>query len=136
MTYEELDSLTWINAQIESLEKEYMEIESLSGSGISDMPRANKIIKPTEEVVARMIQYAEKINKERERYWKKRAEILEFIDRLEDEEAKTLARYRFIQCKTWYEITWELYHNNCDVYTPRRWLKRYIERTNKKNSTP
>lgn len=132
MTYDELDSLYWIKTQIDSLEKEYTEIESLKGSGISDMPRGEKVIKPTEEIVALRVRYAEKINKEREKYWKKRTEILNFIDGLEDEEAKTLARYRFIYCKSWYKITWELYHNKCDVYTPRRWLKRYIDKVTEK----
>lgn len=136
MTYEELESLHWINAQIKLLEKELAELEPLRGNKITDMPRSQNTSNPTEEMAILKARYIEKINQEKIKYWQKKIEILEFIENLENEEAKTLARCRFIQGKSWNKITREQYNYYCDIYTPRRWLQRYIEKINKKKGTP
>lgn len=129
----ELESLYWIKAQIEMLEKELKEIDGLKGNKITDMPKGNETGKPTENVAMLRIKYAERITKEKEKYLKKKLEIEEFIEQIDNEEVKAIARYKFIYRKGWVEITRDLYNNYCDKYTPRRVLERYLEKIDKNN---
>lgn len=130
MNFKELDSLRWIKIQIDTLEKELAELNGLKGNRITDMPRNTTTGKPTEELVLLRNKYAERITKEKEKYLRKKLEIEEFIERMDDEEVKAIARHKFILCKGWVEITRDLYSGYCDKYTPRRKLERYIEKLN------
>ncbi len=131
MNFKELESLHWIKAQIEMLEKELEEIDGLKGNEITDTPRGNKKGNPTENVAMLRIKYAERITREKEKYLKKKIEIEEFIEQIEDEEVKAIARYKFLRRKGWVEITRDLYNNYCHKYTPRKMLERYLEKMKK-----
>lgn len=130
MDIKELNKLYFIKKNIKALEEELAELNNLGSAPINDMPKADgKVSNPTEKFVLRKNKILEKIKKKQEEYLTEYEKIYDFIDEIEDEEVKLIARLRFIKQKNWFYIAEEISPEDKITHwtTPRKKLNRYLE---------
>lgn len=128
MGIKELNKLYYIKKNITALEEELAELNNLGSASINNMPKGNTTSDPTQKFVMKKNRILEKLNKNYEKYLTEYEKINNFIDSIEDEEIKLIARLRFIKLKDWESIGEEV---KADRTTPSKKLKRYLESINK-----
>ena len=109
MDIKKLNKLYYIRKNIKALEEELAEINNLGSAPLNDMPKANgKVSNPTELFMLRRNRILEKLEKKKDQYLEEYETINNFIDVIEDEEVKLIARLRFIKQKNWFDIAEEI----------------------------
>lgn len=129
MDIKELNKLYFIKKNIKALEDELKELNNLGAAPINDMPKGQGISNPTEKFMLRKNKILEKIKKKQDEYLEEYDKIYDFIDKIEDEEVKLIARLRFIKQKNWFYIAEEISPEDKMTHwtTPRKKLTRYLE---------
>ena len=128
MDIKQLNKLYYIKKNIKELEDELKELNNLGSAPLNDMPKADgKTSNPTELFVIRKNRILEKLTKNYVKYLTEYEKINNFIDSLEDEEVKLIARLRFIKHEDWETIGQEVH---ADRTTPSKKIRRYLENMN------
>lgn len=130
MDIKKLNKLYYIKKNIKPLEEELAELNNLGSAPLNDMPKADgKVSDPTTLFVMKKNRILEKLMKEYETYLTEYEKIKKFIDGIEDEEVKLIARLRFIKQKNWFDIAEEISPEDKITHwtTPRKKLNRYLE---------
>lgn len=137
MDIKKLNKLYYMKKNIKELEEELAEINNLGSAPLNDMPKSNgKVSNPTELFMLRRNRILEKLEKKKDQYLEEYEKISNFIDVIEDEEVKLIARLRFIKQKNWFDIAEEISPEDRITHwtTPRKKLNRYLE-SKKENET-
>ena len=125
----DLNKLYYIKKNIKALEEELEELNNLGSAPLSDIPKSNgKVSNPTELFVIRKNRILEKLTKNYVKYLTEHEKINSFIDSIENEEIKLIARLRFINHKDWEAIGQEIH---ADRTTPSKKIRKYLEMLNK-----
>lgn len=135
MDIKKLNKLYYIKKNIKALEEELAEINNLGSAPLNDMPKANgKVSNPTELFMIRKNRILEKLEKEKNQYLDEYKTINNFIEKIDDEEVKLIARLRFIKQKNWFDIAEEISPEDRITHwtTPRKKLNRYLEGMNER----
>lgn len=128
MDIRELNKLYYIKKNIKALEEELEELNNLGSAPLNDMPKADgKVSNPTELFVIRKNRILEKLTKNYVKYLSEYEKIDNFIDSIEDEEIKLIARLRFIKHEDWETIGEEVH---ADRTTPSKKIRKYLEKLN------
>ena len=119
--------LFWLKKEIEQIESQIKELSILRGSTMSGMPSSRTITSSVEQYVLKLEKLTEKLTKKREEYIAEAEKIEKFIESIEDDEVRLIARKRFIDHKNFETIGNEMY---IDRTTASKKLTRYLERNN------
>lgn len=119
--------LYWLKKEIEEIEWQIKELSILRGSTMSGMPSSRAITSSVEQYVLKLEKLTEKLNKKRDEYIAEAVIIENFIENIEDDEIRLIARKRFIEHKNFQTIGDELF---MDRTTASKKLTRYLERNN------
>lgn len=128
MTFEDLTSIHSINIEIKKIKEEIANLRQqnfYTPNFISDMPRGNKERDMLTEFVDRTKQLEDMLNYSLQKLQKKRLEIEEFINGIEDNETRLIARLRCINNMEWMNIGAEL---GMDRRTASRKFYKCLER--------
>lgn len=135
MGIKDLNKLYYIKKNIRELEEELAELNNLGAAPITDSIKGNNVSNPTEKYVMKRNRILEKLNKVRHEYLEEYEKISDFINDIEDEEIKLIARLRFIKQKDWVYIAEEISPEDQtrDRTTPRKKINRYLRNLEEKN---
>jgi hypothetical protein len=135
MGIKDLNKLYYIKKNIRELEEELEELNNLGAAPITDSIKGNNVSNPTEQYVIKRNRILEKLNKVRHEYLEEYEKISDFINDIEDEEIKLIARLRFIKQKDWVYIAEEISPEDetRDRTTPRKKINRYLRNLEEKN---
>ena len=130
MGIKDLNKLYYIKKNIRELEEELEELNNLGAAPITDSIKGNKVSNPTEMYVIKRNRILEKLNRVRHEYLEEYEKISDFINDIEDEEIKLIARLRFIKHLDWFDIAEEISPQRKSIHwtTPRKKLIRYLEK--------
>lgn len=134
----DLNKLYWLKIDIKNIEKEIAEIEReissipiISSPQITGMPHVTGASNPTEKYYLKKEPLEEKLKQRLLLLNEKKAQCIEEKNRLEGiieqidiPEIKTMAKMRFIDCKSWEEIGEA---TNYDRTSCSKKLRKYIE---------
>jgi len=110
MTKKELQQYIWIQDNIKYLEDKLEELKTTAtntNTKLSDMPKGSPSKDSLANIVCKIVEVQEKINKEVEKGYQKMKEIEKSIEGL-DEREKRLIRLRYIQGLKWEKICVEM----------------------------
>ena len=128
MEIKKLNKLYYMKKNIKELEEELAELNNLGSAPLNDMPKGNTTGNPTESFVIKKSRILEKLKDAHELYLSEYEKISDFINNIEDEEIKLIARLRFIKHKDWESIGKEV---NADRTTPSKKFRKYWESLDK-----
>lgn len=114
MTYEDLNGFYYIKQEIKDLEDELDLICELSANSFSSF-RSGEISKSTESIALKRLILENKISQKKQEALEKIKEIEDFINTIDDSSIKTIAKKRFILCKTFEEIGESMYLDRTTV---------------------
>ncbi len=114
MTYEDLNGFYYIKQEIKDLEDELDLICELSANTFSYY-QSGEISKPTESIALKRFILEDKISQKKQEALEKIKEIEDFINTIDDLSVKTIAKKRFILCKTFEEIGESMYLDRTTV---------------------
>ena len=121
-----LNRLYWLKIEIKQIENQIKELSVLKGSSINGMPSAKGTpSSPVEQFVLRVEKLTEKLNKKHDELVAETERIEAYIESIENDEVRTIARARLIDNKDYETIGDEVHMHRTTV---ARTLKRYIER--------
>ena len=124
-----LNRLYWLKIEIKQIENQIKELTVLKGSTISAMPTAKGApSSPVEQFVLKVEKLTKKLNKKRNELVAETERIEAYIESIEDDEVRIIARARFIDNKKFEEIGNEVHMHRTTV---ARMLDKYIERRTK-----
>ena len=128
MTYKKLNSIYWLNKEIEDLEIRIREIEEtlgVSSSKLSGMPKSNSNKRPTEDISLMLIKLKNKLTKNKTKLVSDKIEIENYISRIDDIELRLIVRMRNIDFMSWQEIGKKL---NMDRTTASRRYHKLVDK--------
>jgi hypothetical protein len=128
MEIKKLNKLYYIKKNIKELEGELAELNNLGSAPLNDMPKGNEVGNPTQLFVMKKNRILENLTDEYVKYLTEYEKISDFINNIEDEEIKLIARLRFIKHKDWETIGQEV---NADRTTPSKKMRNYLESLDK-----
>ena len=118
MTEQELNAIYYLDIQIRRIKRRIAELpaDTIGGSGgdISGV-RSSMPGDPTSRLAQKKIKLLEQLNKTLEEKIDAEIAIQAFINRVEDEEIKTIITYRCIDLMSWDEIGRELHADRTTV---------------------
>ena len=120
-----LNKLYWIKKEIQQIESQIKELTILSAVAIDGVSGSNKVTSPVERFYNRLEKLKEKLNTKHTESLEEQNQLEEYIETIEDEEIRVLARGRFIECKSYEQLGYE---NHMDRTTVSKKLRHYIER--------
>lgn len=120
-----LNRLYWIKREIVQLENQIKELTVLSAVAMDGVSGGNKVTSPVERFYERLEKLKTKLEGKYAESLAEQERLEEFIETIEDEEIRVLARGRFIECKSYERIGDE---NYIDRTTVSKKLRNYIER--------
>lgn len=121
-----LNRLYWLKIEIKQIENQIKELSVMKGSAINGMPSTKGTpSSPVEQFVLKVEKLTEKLNKKRTELVAETERIEAYIESIENDEVRTIARARFIDNKDFEVIGEEVHMHRTTV---ARTLKRYIER--------
>lgn len=131
MTLKELNNLYYKKKDITALEQELAELNNLGSAPLDDTPRTKTPGKPTENYVIKRLKIINDLKKAYEEYYNEYERVSSFINDIEDDEVRLIARLRFISLKDWFYIAEEISPEDKTIHwtTPRKKLKKYLEVT-------
>lgn len=132
MNINKLNKTYYLKKNIDRLEEQLKELNNLGSAPITDMPKGNGTSDPTQKYTLKKAKIMEKLFKKYDEYLDEYNKINDFINKISDEEVKLIATLRFIDHKDWFYIAEEISPESKTVHwtTPRKKLKRYLERDN------
>jgi DNA-directed RNA polymerase specialized sigma subunit len=110
MTKKELKQYIWIQDNIKYLEDKLEELKTTAANTntkLSDMPKGSPSKDSLANIVCKIVEVQEKVNKEVEKGYQKMKEIEKSIENL-DEREKRLIRLRYIKGLKWEKICVEM----------------------------
>lgn len=133
MDIKKLNSLYYKKKNIKALEEELAELNNLGSAPLNDTSHSDKISRPTESYVIKRTKIIEKLEKAYESYYEEYEKVSDYINQIEDDKVKLIARLRFLHLKDWFYIAAEISPEDKNTHwtTPRKILKRYIESESK-----
>ena len=124
-----LNRLYWLKIEIKQIENQIKEFSVLKGSSINGMPTAKgEPSSPVEQYVLKVERLTEKLNKKYDELVAETERIEAYIESIENDEVRIIARARFIDNKDYETIGDEVHMHRTTV---ARTLNRYIERRTK-----
>jgi len=132
MTINELNKYRYIKNNIKHLQEKIDVVNSqiITASKISDTKviRSHTNADNTGDIAVKLAELKEELLGECAKLIEKDIEINKFIGNIDDEEIKYIIRERFLNFKSWYDISAEM---DCDRTTPRKKLKKYLNERSK-----
>lgn len=128
MTEQELNAIFYLDKQIARLKRRIAELpnDTLGSSGNMGGVRSSTPSDPTGRLAEKKIMLLEQLNKALEEKIDAEIKIRAFIDRVEDEEIKTIIEMRCVYQMGWTEIGEELYADRTTVSKKfRSYLKQF-----------
>ena len=119
-----LNKLYWIKKEIRQIENQIKELSVLSAVSMDGLPKGGGVSSPVERFYDRLDKLKTKLAAKHDESLAEQERLEEFLDTIDDDEIRVLARMRFIECKTFIDIANETYMDRTTAY---RKLKRYIE---------
>lgn len=128
MTIKELSKYRKIKVEIKQLEDTVKELENtiVGSSKINDMSvnKTNNNISQTEKIGIKLVQLKQKIEYKKELLLDEAHRIEDFLANVEDEEIRIIIRERFLESKTWYDVSKKIVS---DRTTPYYKLQKYLK---------
>lgn len=128
MTINELSKYHSAKIEIDQLENNIRELEStiIGASKITGMPiiKSNSTSNPTERIGIKLVRLKNKLEVKKELLIDVLNKIEDFLETVEDSEIRVIIRERFIDGKTWQEISRKIIS---DRSTPYYKLKKYLK---------
>ena len=118
-----LNKLYYLKTDIENIQEEIRSMPTVSSPQITGTPRGSGISEPVVTYVLKKEELIERLNLKIAKYTEELVRIENIIERIDDEEARVIARLRFVQCLKWEEIG-ERVH--LERTTCAKKLKKYI----------
>lgn len=134
MNIKELSNLYYLNKEIKRLQEELEEITEIGASVIDGMPHGTGTGDKVQQLVLKRQSLIEQIVRKQTKYIDEKSRMEHFIDNIEDSKVRFIARLRFIEFKTWYEIADEITPDDkelVDRTSPYNTLKRYFKKNEK-----
>lgn len=131
MTINELSKYHNIKIEIKQLEDTVEELEStlIGSSKVTGMPSVvHSNSSPTERIGIKLAQLKDKLDKKKELLLDEAHKIEDFLETVDEEEIRIIIRERFLNGKTWDEISKIII---TDRSTPYYRLKNYLKRRDK-----
>lgn len=128
MTINELSKYHSTKIEIQQLENSIMELETtiIGASKITGMTitKSNSTSNPTERIGMKLVRLKNKLEIKKELLIDELNKIEDFLETVEDSEIRVIIRERFIDGKTWQEISRKII---TDRSTPYYKLKKYLK---------
>lgn len=118
-----LNKLYWLKKDVEKIENQIKELTILSAFQMSGMPSGNSVSSPVEQFYAKLDKLRKRLEKAKEKVVAEIDRLESYIERIEDDEIRVLARARYLECKT-FEVIGEETH--MDRRTASRKLEKYF----------
>ena len=118
-----LNKLYYLKTEIENIQEEIRSMPTVSSPQITGTPHGSGISEPVVKYVLKKEELVERLNQKIAKYTEELVRIENIIERIDDEEARVIARLRFVQCLKWEEIG-ERVH--LERTTCAKKLKKYI----------
>ena len=117
MTEQELNAIYYLDIQIRRIKRRIAELpaDTIGGGGDTSGVRSSMPGDPTGRLTQKKIQLLEQLNETLEKKINAEISIRAFIDRVEDEEIKTIIELRCIYQESWDEIGRELHADRTTV---------------------
>ena len=96
-----LNKLYWLKQEVIQIENQIKELTILSAFEMSGMPSSNSVSSPVEQFYNRLDKLRTKLLKAKEKVAGEVERLESYIEGIEDEEIRSLARARYLECKTW-----------------------------------
>lgn len=130
MTEQELNAIYYLDIQIRRIKRRIAELpaDTIGGGGDISGVRSSMPGDPTGRLAQKKIQLLEQLNEALEKKMDAEIAIRAFIDRVEDEEIKTIIELRCIYQESWEDIGRELH---ADRTTVARKFRNYIKNAHK-----
>lgn len=120
-----LNRLYWLKKDIKKIENQIRELTVLKASAMSGMPSSKNISSSVEKFVEKLERLQEKLANKRVELITETERIEKYIESIEDDEIRLIARMRFIDNMVFQKIGDELFIDRTTAY---RKLKKYVER--------
>ena len=117
------NKLYWLKQEVKQIENQIRELTILSAFEMSGMPSGNTVSSPVEQFYAKLDKLRTKLQKAKEKVVEEVERLENYIEGIEDDEIRGLARARYLECKTWEVIGDE---NHMDRRTASRKLEKYF----------
>ena len=118
-----LNKLYWLKKEVTQIEDQIKELTILSAFEMSGMPSSNSVSSPVEKFYQRLDKLRTKLQKAKEKAAAEEERLENFIESIDDEEIRVLARGRYLECKTWEVIGNE---NNMERTTASKKVRKYF----------
>lgn len=117
MTERELNAIYYLDIQIRRIKRRIAELpaDTIGGGGDTSGVRSSMPGDPTGRLAQKKIQLLEQLNETLEKKMDAEIKIRAFIDRVEDEEIKTIIELRCIYQESWEDIGKELHADRTTV---------------------
>lgn len=119
-----LNRLYWLKREIKRVENQIKELTVLKANAMSGMPSAKKVSSPVEQFVMQLERLTEKLELKNAELVTETERIEGYIEGIEDEQIRLIARMRFIDHMKFQDIGDELF---MDRTTVSKKLNRYLE---------
>lgn len=119
-----LNRLYWLKREIKRIENQIKELTVLKANAMSGMPSAKKVSSPVEQFVMQLERLTEKLELKNAELVTETERIEGYIEGIEDEQIRLIARMRFIDHMKFQDIGDELF---MDRTTVSKKLNRYLE---------
>lgn len=131
MTFKQLYEYKNIKFQIEQLKEKIYNLSYISSSSTtSNINHSNNISNPVEKIISKKIRLQKKLERKLDKLYDQELKIETFIDDIDDVEIEIIVRMRFLELKTWNEISKKLKYDRSSLYKK---VKRYLEEYNKEH---
>jgi len=117
MTKEKLSQLSWLKLEIQELSTRIRKIEhALSGkaSRVDGMRWAGKVSNPIGDLVPELTTLKEQLVQSRERAMSECSELQDFINTIDDSQARLIFTLRYQDSLSWHQVAWRLGGNTAD----------------------
>ena len=130
MNIKELSNLYYIKKEIERLEEELDEITEIGSSVIDGMPHNSNYSDKVQQLVIKKQDLMSKIIKKQIAYIDEKVKMENCINGIDNPKVRLIARLRFIEFKSWYEIADEITpieDELVDCSRPRKYFQRWLK---------
>ena len=128
MTIKELSKYHNVKVEIQQLKDNIEELETtiIGSSKITGMPTnvGGNNNNPTEKIVIKLAQLKQKLENKKDKLLDELNKIEDFLNTVEDAEIRIIIRKRFLEGKTWKEVSKDII---ADRSTPYYKLKKYLK---------
>ena len=113
----------WMNQEIQKIENQIEELTVLSAASMNGTPHSNSVSSPVERFYDRLEKLKSRLDMLETKRDEEKERVEQFINSIDDEEIRVIAKERLIECQTWQRIA----DNHCmERTTAYKKLKPYI----------